>query len=88
MESDNELDIRRKLFSNDPPDANYMQQVRGRHSPFDAPIAFGAAVEVLEFILDGVFLTHSLLRELHVGRIEGARKSPVLAMITVSTNYD
>jgi hypothetical protein len=58
-----------------------------KNSPFNASITFRAAVEILEFTLDGVLLTDGLLRELHVAGVFRVREFPRPAMITISLDY-
>lgn len=57
-------------------------------SPFDAAVAFGTAMQIFEFALDGVLLTDSLLGELHVGRVECICELAIFAMVAVAAHYD
>lgn len=43
--------------------------MRSRHSPFDAPVSFGAAVETLELVQHRVLAADGLFGVLHVAGI-------------------
>lgn len=45
-------------------------------------------MEILEFALDGVFLAHRLLGELHVSGVEGVSELAIFAVVAVAANRD